>query len=122
MGPSQVAVLSQDDKSRVPIGLTAANKQSCMSMHLDFKVKLPKHDWVIAPRHKLIPSVYAGIKILDEKIGDTKNVSYSGPTFVAIRSAKHCSSNAASHAYDFEKILNMDSFKEIFYGKNLNFF
>ena len=34
---------------------TAANKQSPLLMHVEYKVKLP--DWVIASRHKLIPSV-----------------------------------------------------------------
>lgn len=116
-----MAVLSQDDKSRVPIGVTAAKKQSCMLMHLEFKVKLPDHDWVVASRHKLIPSVYAGIKVLNGKIGDPKNVTYSGPTYIAIRSAKHNSSNAASHSYDFQKLLKMDSFDEIFFGKKISY-
>lgn len=117
LGSRQVAVISQDDKSRVPIGLTAANKQAPILMHLEYKVTLPDHDWVIAPRHKLIPSVYAGIKIEDAKIGDPKTVSYSGPTYIAIRSAKHCSSIAATHAFDFRNLLHIESFKEILYGK-----
>lgn len=109
-------MISQDDKSRVPIGLTAANKQAPLLMHLEYKVTLPDHDWVVAPRHKLIPSVYAGIKIEDGKIGDPKTVTYSGPTYIAIRSAKHCSSTAATHAFDFQNLLRMESFREIFYG------
>lgn len=88
-------MLSQDDKSKVPIGLAAANRQAPLLMHLDNRIRLSNHDWVIAPGHKLIPSAYAGIKIEDGKIGDPKNVTYSGPTYVAIRSAKHCSSTAA---------------------------
>jgi len=61
LGPS-CCFLSQDDKCRVPIGLTACNKQSPLLMHLEYQVLLPDHDWVIAERHKLIPSVYAAIK------------------------------------------------------------
>lgn len=111
-----MAVISQDDKSRVTIGITAANKQAPLLMHLEYKVTLPDHDWVIAARHKLIPSFYAGIKIEDGKIGNAKAVSYSGPTYIAIRSTKHCSSTAATHAFDFQKLLHIESFREIFYG------
>lgn len=60
LGPQDVARLSQDDKARVPLGLTAAKKQSPMVMHLLYPVRLADHDWVIAPKHKLIPSVIAG--------------------------------------------------------------
>lgn len=87
-----------------------------MLMHLDYKVTLPDHDWMVAPRHKLIPSVYASIQVEDGKIGDLKSVTYSGPTYVSIRSAKHCSSTAASHAYDFQRLLSLESFKNLFYG------
>lgn len=112
-----MAVISQDDKSRVPMGITAANKQAPILMHLEYKVTLPDHDWVVAPKHKLIPSVYAGIKIDSGKIGDPKSVTYSGPTYIAIRSAKHSSSTASSHAFDFERLLHLESFKEIIYGR-----
>lgn len=116
LGSQQVAVISQDDKSRVPLGLTAANKQAPLLMHFEYKIRLPDHDWVVAASHKLIPSVYAGIKIEDCKIGNTKALTYSGPTYIAIRSAKHSSSTADSHAFDFQKLLHMESFKELLYG------
>lgn len=61
LGPDNVFFLSQDDKARVPIGVTAANKQRKMLMHLEYRIQLPDHSWVKAARHKLIPSVYAGI-------------------------------------------------------------
>jgi len=32
-------------------------------MYMEYSVRLPDHDWVVAQRHKLIPSVYAGIVI-----------------------------------------------------------
>lgn len=60
LGPEEVFFLSQDDKCRVPIGLTAANKQAPLLMHLEYRIQLPDHDWVVAAGHKLIPSVYAG--------------------------------------------------------------
>lgn len=60
LGPNQVFFLSQDDKSRIPLGITAANKQAAVVMHMDYRITLPDHDWVKAAKHKLIPSVYAG--------------------------------------------------------------
>lgn len=62
-GPKEVCYISQDDKFRVPIGLTAANKQSPILMHVEYHISFPDHDWVVAEKHKLIPSVYAAIKI-----------------------------------------------------------
>lgn len=86
-------------------------------MHMEYRVTPPDHDWVVAPSHKLIPSVYAGIHISDGKIGDLKTISYSGPTYIVIRSAKHSSSTAATHAFDFDKLLDLDSFKYLMYSK-----
>lgn len=88
LGPDEVAFLSQDDKARVAIGITAANKQAPLLMHLEYRVTLPDHDWVVANRHKLIPSVYAGIHIKPNGMGQREAVGYSGPTYVAIRSGK----------------------------------
>ncbi|GBM31416.1 hypothetical protein AVEN_98511-1 [Araneus ventricosus] len=49
---------------------------------MEYRVCLPDHDWVIAERHKLIPSVYAGIVTAPKTIGQSKAVGYSGPTFM----------------------------------------
>ncbi|XP_065172441.1 uncharacterized protein [Atheta coriaria] len=113
LGPKQVCFLSQDDKARVPIGLTAANKQAPLLMHVEYRVSLPDHDWVIASRHKLIPSVYAGCIIKGNDMGRAEAITYSGPTYVAIRSGKHSSSTASTHAVDFNKLATLDNFKEI---------
>ncbi|KZR95775.1 Uncharacterized protein APZ42_010265, partial [Daphnia magna] len=40
-------------------------------------------------------------------------VGYSGPTYVAIRSRKHCSSTALSHCMDFERLLNLPELNSI---------
>lgn len=85
LGPSQTAFISQDDKARVPIGITAANKQSPILMHVEYRIKLPDHDWVKANKHKLIPSVYAGLVIKKNGLGNKTAVGYSGPTFISIR-------------------------------------
>jgi len=106
MGNGPFFFLSQDDKARIPLGLPAANKQMPLLMHVEYKVTLPDHDFVVASRHKLIPSVYAACHIKDE------NVGYSGPTYIAIRSGKHDSSTAATHGFDFETLTGLKEFKE----------
>jgi hypothetical protein len=113
LGPKIVTFLSQDDKAKVPIGLTAANKQAPLLMHVEYRVTLPDHDWVIAGKHKLTPSVYAGIDIKENGMGKIEAVSYSGPTYIAIRSEKHCSSTVLSHGLDFERLLSIPEFDVI---------
>ena len=110
LGPAEVCFLSQDDKARVPIGITAANKQVPMLMHLEYRVTFPDHDWVVAAGHKLIPSVYAGIVINPGEIGNRHAVAYSGPT---IRSMKHTSSTALSHALDLDRLLELPQFEQL---------
>ncbi|XP_062556883.1 uncharacterized protein LOC134221713 [Armigeres subalbatus] len=91
LGPNQVIFLSQDDKAKVPIGLTAANKQAPLMMHLEYRVRLPDHDWVIAPKHKLTPSVYSAMVIKEHGLGAPDAITYSGPTYpkVILFAVKH---------------------------------
>ena len=83
--PNEVCFISQYDKARVPIGLTAANKQSPLLMHVEYRVSLPDHDWVVAAQHKLIPFVYGGIVVQPNGLGKPEAVSYSGANI-------HCNS------------------------------
>ena len=76
-GPDAILYLSNDDKARVAIGITAANKQASMLMKVDYKVRILDHDFVIAPKHTLIPSVYAVCNI-DPADG---KMTYSGTSF-----------------------------------------
>jgi len=108
-----VCFISQDDKCRVPIGVTAANKQSPLLMHVEYRISLPDHDRVVADQHKHIPSVYAGIRIMPDGLGNKKAVSYSGSTYIAIRSGKHSSSTAMSHGLDFERLLHLKEFEDL---------
>ena len=80
---------SQDDKAKVPIGLTTANKQAPMFMHMKCQVTLPDHDFFVAPKHKLIPSVIADMKLVKNKDLTNDAVAYSGAIYLGIRSAKH---------------------------------
>lgn len=111
LGPNQVAFISQDDKCRVPLGLKAAQKQPPILMHVQHRVKLMDHDWIVAEKHELIPSVYGALEIKPQRMGDLDATSYSGPTYTAIRSGKHDSSTAASHAVDFERLLELPEFE-----------
>ena len=113
LGPNEVCFISQYDKARVPIGLTAANKQSPLLMHVEYRVSLPDHDWVVTAQHKLIPFVFGGIVVQPNGLGKPEAVSYSGPTFIAILSGKHSSSTAYAHALGFERLLQLHEFDTI---------
>ena len=95
LSPAEVMFHSQDDKTKVPIGLTAATKQAPMFMHMEYQVILTDHDFAVAPKHKLIPS--GDIKLVKSKYLTNDAVNYSGATYVAIRSAKHSASSAFAH-------------------------
>ena len=87
--------MSNDDKARVPQSLTTANLQASILVHIEYKVKLTDHDFVIGLQHKLIPSFYDICEITN-----TGKVSYNGDTFIRIRSGKHDTSNPYTHAFD----------------------
>ena len=76
-------------------------------MHVEYRVSLNDHDWVVATEHKLIPSVYAGIQIQSNGLGNREAVGYLRPNYIAIRSGKHSSSIAFIHALDFKKLLTL---------------
>ena len=83
LGPREVTFHSQDDKAKVPIRITAASKQTPLLMHMEHKVILPDHHYVVASQHKLIPSVIGDMQIRENDFcGDA--VTYSGPTYCAI--------------------------------------
>ena len=102
-----VFFLSADDKARVLLGLPVLKKQTAILMHLDYRVKLPDHDFPIGGKHKLIPSVCAAC----EKNKDG-SIGYNGPTYIAIQCGKHDKSFAASHIEDFRALVSLDEFKE----------
>ena len=51
LGPEKVIFISIDDKARVKVGATAAQHQGAILMNMNHRIKLPDHDFVIAPRH-----------------------------------------------------------------------
>ena len=64
-GQGAMIYVSMDDKARVPLAKAAATKQSPILMHLDYKVRLPDHDFPVGERHKLIPSVIGVCDLLE---------------------------------------------------------
>jgi hypothetical protein len=112
LGPSQVSIISQDDKAKVPLGVTAAKTQTPILMHMEYQVRLPDHDFAVAHKHKLTPSVYAALEVQSNGYGDPKAVTYSGPTYIAIRSLKHSPSTSFSHAIDFNRLKELENFEK----------
>ena len=62
-GPQSVLFLSNNNKASVALGLPAASLQAPVLMHMEYKVRLPDHNFAVGPRHILIPSVYGVCKI-----------------------------------------------------------
>ena len=104
IGPGAAVYISQDDKSSVPLGVVAAKRQSAILMNMRIRLRLPDHDFKVGSRHLLTPSVIAVCEI-DPKVG----VTYSGPTYVAVRSAKHNGSTAYSHNEDLKRFTEIES-------------
>ena len=116
LGPREVTFHSQDDKAKVPIGITTASKQAPLLIHMEYKVILPDRDYVVASQHKLIPSVIGDMQVRENDF--SRNVfTYSGPTYCAIRSAKHSGSSAYHHPQDMKRIRSLDIFDGSFKNK-----
>ena len=78
MGAENVAFLGKDDKALIPLGIPAANKQTPILMSMEYPVTLPDHTFVVASKHKLIPSIFASREIKES------GLTYSGPTHAAM--------------------------------------
>ena len=109
LGPREVTFHSQDDKAKVPIGITAASKQAPLLMHMEYKVILPDHDYVVASQHKLIPLVSGDMQVRENDFSGGA-VTYSGPTYCVIRSTKRSGSSAYRHLQDMKRIRLFDIF------------
>jgi len=95
------------------MGVSAATKQAPIVMNMEYRIKLPDHDFVVADKHKLIPSVYGAMIIEPQGMGTPEAVTHSGPTYVAIRSGKHSSSTAGTHAADLKTIFTIEEFRDV---------
>ena len=111
LGSEEVIFISPDDKAIVKLGVIAAKLQTSLVMYMNYRTRLPNHDYVVASKHHLIPSVYAFLSIGDKTFAQPSAVSCKGPTAVYIRSGKHDRSNALSHRLDLCDILKSGKFK-----------
>ena len=81
LGPVDVTFHSHHSKAKVSIGVTATSKQAPLLMHMEYKVTLLDHNYVIAPQHKLIPSIIGDMGVREKDFsGDV--VTYSGPIYL----------------------------------------
>lgn len=67
-----------------------------------YRVRLPDHDFNVAARHLLCPSVVAVHHVNENGI-----IGYSGETYVAVRSQKHNNSTAYSHHEDLLRVIEL---------------
>ena len=56
VGTDAVLFMSNDDKTRIPLGLAVANLQAPILIHVEYKVRLIDHNLLVDPQHKLISS------------------------------------------------------------------
>ena len=99
----EAVIISPDDEAIVKHGVVAAKMQTAIVMHLEYKLRLPNHDFIVANKHHLIPSAYAFLDINNQKVGRSTAVSGKGPTAVFIRTGKTDHSEALSPCLDFER-------------------
>ena len=103
LGPEACLYYSQDDKSSVYIGKVAAKVQTPILMNMRYRVRLPDHDFCVGSRHLLVPSVMAQCVI-----NPSSGVTYTGHTYIAVRSSKHNNSTAFSHQEDFGRFKDLN--------------
>ena len=84
-----------------------------LSTNLSLKAGFIVSDCV-AENYKLIPSVIGDMQVVKSSDLASNAVTYSGPTYVAIRSAKHTGSSAYSHLQDMKRIRSLPEFSESF--------
>lgn len=103
LGNEACTFLGQDDKAAVAIGKTAAKVQTPLLMNMNVRVRVADHDFPVGKKHFLCPSVMA-VCLISPKTG----VTYSGPTYVGIRSSKHNNSTASSHYQDLWRFVELE--------------
>ena len=115
-GPALTSFVGQDDKAHVLIGITAANKQAPLLTSVKYKVQLPDHDFVIAAKHKLTPTVIGLREIQDTPLANRTAVKYSGPTLIQVKSLKHTPSNASVQIEAVDEMLKTETMCKMDYG------
>ena len=86
---------------------------------MEYQVELPNHDFVVAHQHKLIPSVTGDVKIVKTRDLANDAITYSGATYIGIRSEKHLGSATFTHLQGMKRVRSLFEFKDSFqYDRN----
>ena len=104
LGPEEVTFHSMDNKAKVPTGITAAKKQTLLLTHAEYQVILSDNDFIVDSKHKFIPLFISDMEVVKSKDFANDAVSYSGPTYMARRSAKHSGCLTFYHLCDTNKV------------------
>ena len=68
------------------------------------------HDFDVGSKHELIPSDLGDMKVVNSKDLTNDAISYSGPTYIVIISAKDSGSWAFHHFCDMNKVRSLPEF------------
>ena len=117
-GPEQVTFHSMDDKAKVPIGITGVKKQTLLVTNMEYQIILFDHDFVVVSKQKLILSVIGDMKVVKSKGVTNDAVSYSGPPYISIRSAKHFDFFALHHLRYMNRLQLLPEFTDSFQDKS----
>ena len=77
-------------------------------MIITYKVQLPHHNFFIATKSKLTPTVIDLREIQDAPIADREAVDYAGPALIQAKSLKHSQSNTAVQIEALDKMLKTE--------------
>ena len=80
-------------------------------MRVDQPIRLADHSFAVAEKHKLEPDVLAMCDIKSGEYGKSSAVTYSGNTYIAIRSMKHDTTTTYDHGIDVMRMYEYEPFK-----------
>ena len=112
-GLESVFVVSIGNKAKVSLGITAATRQAPLVMHMEYEVRLPDNDFVVASKQKLMASVYAAYEIQTTSARSQSEISHTRLCHIAIRSLMHESSTAFTHGRDLDHVLELEKFASV---------
>ena len=75
---------------------------------MEYDVRLPDPDFVVASKHTLVPSVNAACEIQTTSSRCQPEISYAGQLYITIHSLKHEPNTAFTHGRDFDHVLGLE--------------
>lgn len=80
---------------------------------MEYDVRLPDPDFVVASKHTLVPSVNAACEIQTTSSRCQPEISYAGQLYITIHSLKHEPNTAFTHGRDFDHVLELEQFTSV---------